>query len=614
MPAERRAHWLRPNAAARMPRRVIYFDTESMRQRQVGLEEHNFRLGVACCDRLDAQAVPIGEPRWLETEDHAELWKWIAALTNRNHRTVVFAHNLSFDLRLSHGLRHLPKLGFEVRGIGLNSYSCWVRLRRDRHTLWLCDSLSFVPAALEQIAPLVRLEKPPLPADTDDTVTWMARCRADVEVTREMMLRVLRYLKNENLGDFRLTGSAMATAGYRHRFMPHDTLLVHDNEEALAAERRAAWTGRAEVWRHGETAETLHEYDYQYAYARIAHNTEVPYRLECEHSPIQPSERAAILKTQAVLSECIVRTEAPSVPTEFAEHIVWPIGEFRTTLWDNEVTLALESGAEVEVTRNWFYKRGPILRDWAAWILSEMEKPEYALDPVIRLMLKDWSRAVIGRFGLRYPALEEIGRVPSYDLSHRGVWDMDESRELTYIQLGQQLFEQTDKLESSDSMPAIMSYVMAEQRCKLWGLLSETRHECIYYVDTDGIIIDRHAARDIERVIGNGAFPGLRHKRSYAGANLRAPRNIDLGELRRVNGAPRKAERLASGIYRGEVWESLPAALRRQRADKVFVHEREFHISDNDPRRLHLPGGATAPLRLRLEGEENILADCLTAA
>lgn len=597
-----------------MPRRLICFDTESVRDRQLGSEEHNFRLGVASFDTLDAQIRSERPTQWLETESASELWSWIASKTNRNHRTVAFAHNLSFDLRLSQALRYLPKLGFDVQGIGLNSYSCWVRLRRDRNTLWLCDSLSFLPAALERIAPMVALDKPPLPEDDDTSAVWLARCRADVEVTRAAVLRVLGFLRAENLGDFRLTGAAMASAGYRHRFMPQKTLLVHDNAELLAIERESAYAGRAEVWRHGDTNETVYEYDFQYAYARLAQELELPYRFECEHSPLEGERFDNVAEHQAILSRCIVTTEIPVVATVYDNHIVWPIGRFGVYLWDNEARLAKEAGADVLVERCWLYARDPILKSWADWIIEKLDAPTDAIDPVARLMLKDWSRALIGRFGLRYPLLEEIGRVPSYDLAHRGVWDIDADKELTYLQLGQQLFEQTEKVESSDSIPAIMSYIMAASRVKLWQLMQTAGLENLYYVDTDGIICNRRAAKRIDAALADGAMPGLRLKGTYNGGSFRAPRNIDLGDERRVNGAPRKAERLTSGVYRGEVWESLPAALRRRHAEKVFVHEREFHISDNDPRRLHLADGATAPLRLASVDGQNILAESLDTA
>lgn len=596
-----------------MPRRLICFDTESVREKQMGSEEHNFRLGVASFDMLDAQIHTQKETQWFDTDSAADLWAWIASKTNRNHRTVAFAHNLSFDLRLSQGLRHLPKLGFDVQGIGLNSYSCWARLRRDRNTLWLCDSLSFLPAALERIAPMVALDKPPLPADGDESAVWLARCRADVEVTRAAVLRVLGFLRAENLGDFRLTGAAMASAGYRHRFMPQKTLLVHDNEEVLAIERESAYAGRAEVWRHGEVSDTVYEYDYQYAYARLAQELEIPYRLECEHSPLTDERFDTVANHQSVLSRCVVHTDVPVAPTLLDGRIVWPIGTFAAHLWDNELRLAMECGADIQIERCWLYARAPVLRSWADWIVEKLDAPTDDIDPVARLMLKDWSRALIGRFGLRYPLLEEIGRVPSYDLSHRGVWDIDAEKELTYLQLGQQLFEQTEKVESSDSMPAVMSYIMAASRVKLWRLMQVAGMENLYYVDTDGIICNRRAAKRIDAELELGNLPGLRLKGTFAGGTFRAPRNIDLGEERRVNGAPRKAERLASGVYRGEVWESLPAALRRRHAEKVFVHEREFHITDTDPRRTHLPDGTTAPLRLRIEDGKNILAESLDA-
>lgn len=601
METDRKTHWLRKNAAARMPRRVICFDTEARQERSLLQSEHSFRLASLSFDRLDTEANVIGETVRLDFGTPEALWGYIVSFTDQKHRTIAFAHNLSYDLRLSNGLGWLPEFGFECRGIALNTYSCWAQFSDGKRTLWLCDSLSFVPAALQKIGELLKMEKPPLPDDNDSDEIWLARCRSDVEITREAMLRVIAFLRRDDLGDFRLTGSAQASAAFRHRFLQEKTLLVHDNQEALDAERRASWSGRAEVWRHGETLKPVYEYDYEYAYSRLAYDMDVPTKLIAEHSGIPWSRLERVMDKYAVVADVQVETGMPIVPTTYNGGICWPTGTFDSTLWDSELRLLRASGATIEVKRYWFYKRAPILREWAEWIMAQLNLDAKQLDPVIRLMLKDWSRALIGRFGLRYSTMDLIAEVERPDVCQRGIWNVDEQCEETHLQLGRQLFQQSARVESPNSTPMVMSAIMAAARVRLWNAMQAAGLEHIYYVDTDGLIIDAAGSKNLDSAIHEGRLPGLRRKAIYSGGIFRAPRNIDLGEYRRVSGAPKRAERLAHGIYRGEVWESLPAALRRHHIGQVFVHERTFHVSDTDRRRLHLDDGSTEPLAVRPE-------------
>lgn len=597
----RTAHWLRKNAAARIPRRIVTLDCEARRNVSITGEVHDFRCGVAAFDVLGANGQLESETRWLETDCSATLWSFIAGHTNTSHRTVLFAHNLSYDIRLSSALIHLPALGFSCKSIALTSQSCWAQFRDGSRSLWLCDSLSFIPVALERVAAALQMEKPPLPEDNEADDVWMNRCRSDVEITREGMLRVIRYLKKNDLGDFRLTGSAQATAAFRHRFMPEKSLLVHDDEEAMQAERRAAWAGRAEVWRHGEYQRTVYEMDYTNAYARLAYENEVPTRFLAVHSGIPWNRLCNVMAHYAVVADCVIKTDVPCVPANKDGYITWPVGEFQTTLWDHELQLAKREGAEIEVERYWFYKRAPLLRPWAKWILQLLESDASQLDPVIRIMLKDWARALIGRFGLRYSVLDQVATLNQHDLRLFGVQDVDTNTELEYLQIGSDLFERMGKEESPNSTPFIMSAIMSAARVKLWEVMKGANFQQVLYVDTDGIITTKRGYESLRASIARGNLRGLRHKATYNGGDFRAPRNIDLGELRRVSGAPRKAERLAGGIYRGEVWESLPTALRRQHEGNVFIHEREFKISDNDRRRVHLSKGQTKPHRLSLD-------------
>lgn len=597
-----------------MPRRILCIDSEAVRTKYEFGESHSFRLASLTFDRLDAECRQQAETERLDFGDDYALWAWAETFTAASHRTVCFMHNAAYDVRLTNALTHLPRLGWTYTGGALNSYGYWSTWKKQNNSLALVDSLSFLPAGLERIGMLLQAAKLPLPDDDDDNALWLARCRADVEITREAVLRVIRYLKQNDLGDFRNTGAGQAHAAFRHRFLPAKTLLVHDDTEALLAERRAAHAGRAEVWRHGKTAETLYEYDFEYAYARIGQTHELPCRYQGEHGPIPMPRLERVMSHYSVCLEGRVRTTVPVVPAQLDGKTVWAVGEFESTLWDVELRALQRTGGVFTATRYRYYRRAPVLRGWADWIVGELESTAADADPVIRLMLKDWSRSLIGRFGLRYSHLEQVATLPIADLALRGVTHADDGTVGSYLQIGTQLFDRTEKIESPNSTPAVMSYIMAVARIKLWEAMNYAGLRNVYYVDTDGIITNRAGARNLDLFIRRGQLSGLRRKAAYTGGDFRSPRNVDLGELRRVSGAPKSAERLGPNRYKGETWESLQAALQHNAAGQVRLREQTFEVSDHDPRRSHLADGATAPLELAYVDGGNVLASELANA
>src|SRR5438034_9942264 len=108
----------------------------------------------------------------------------------------------------------------------------------------MVDLFSFLPRSLERLGREIGLDRVPLPDETSSTADWLIRCQIDVEMTREIVLRLLRWLEESNLGSFRMTGAAQGSAAFRHRFMRPKSILCHTDETAKDAQTRSGWTGR----------------------------------------------------------------------------------------------------------------------------------------------------------------------------------------------------------------------------------------------------------------------------------------------------------------------------------------------------------------------------------
>lgn len=594
----RTTHWLRPNHAARMPRRVVTLDSEAHRTFNGIREEQRFRLAVVSFDQLDEECAPTKETAWYSTEDTAELWEWIVSKTNTQHRTVLFAHQLSYDLRLTQALKHLPEHGFRVKQMAISDYGCWVFMRDGTRSIYLVDSLSHIPKSLSSVAESLSRKQFQLPDEESHNDEWYKRCHSDVQILRESILELLRLYRVHDLGDFRATGAAQSSAAFRHRFLKPKSLLIHSDNEALKAERRACWAGRAEIWRHGEVNEPLSEYDFQAAYAHIAYGSELPARLIGEFFPRDDQAVQTLNERYALLCEVDVTTEAPTLAAESDGRILWPTGSFRTWAWDAELQNAETYGAKCSVLRCYAYERKPLLREWADWIIDSLAGKELGATPLGKIVAKEWSRSLIGRFGLRYPLLDFQGTISTSDLLLQPVHDLVEDRSYMQLQIGNELYEQTERIESPNSSPQIMGYIMARSRVWLWQAMIAAGLDNVCSVDTDGLIVTEAGATNLAEYARLSAPAPLRLKGQYRHAEFRGPRNLDLDDDRRVNGVPRKAEKVRAGVYKGEVWESLPTSLRRRNPSTLLVHERIFSVSDVDPRRLHLADGQTGAHRL----------------
>lgn len=588
------AHYVRPNETTRLPRCHVYLDCEARVEAVPKGEVQTFRLAVAA---HDCRRSKDGKPKateWAGFGDPEELWRWVSDRCRKRHRTILVAHNLAYDLRVSGAFLHLPALDWELKAVRLDGAQAWAVWRRDGATLTMVDTMAWLPTGLDRIGAMVELHKPELPDDPDDEAAWAGRCVADVVIVREAWRRLLAWIEREDLGNWKPTGAGQAWAAFRHRFYTH-RLLVHDDSGAREAERRAAWTGRCEAWRWGQQrGGPFTEWDMEAAYCRIARDCEVPTRLVGHLTRLPRVGWRVLGRRRAVLARCTVETEVPVVPTLVDGFITWPVGRFESLLWDTELALAEDEGARVAVHEAWVYQRAPALREFASWVLGVLEAPEGEVDPVERTAVKHWSRALVGRFGARWSSWEEWGDAPFADLSLGTVHDVGAGETFRMLHLGYQLLRDSAERDSPDAMPQVMSWIMAECRRRLWLLLGAVGWEHVVYCDTDSVIVDR-AGDERLRSLG---VASLRVKGRWRDLEVLGPRQLVLGHELRASGVPRGARRVGEHEWRGEVWPALGSSIARGEADRVRVTERTVRIEGRDRRREHLAGGLTAPWRV----------------
>src|SRR6516165_11608251 len=157
-------HFIRPNHANRYPRRIVCFDTEANIRTSKQYEKQTFKLAVASFDQLDPDTLEAVKSEQMAFVEPLPLWEWIASKATVRRRVIVFAHNLSYDMRISDALRILYGLGFELTFLTLDSNRTVARFAKGGRSLVLVDLASWFPTTLEKLGTYYGLKKTPLPS------------------------------------------------------------------------------------------------------------------------------------------------------------------------------------------------------------------------------------------------------------------------------------------------------------------------------------------------------------------------------------------------------------------------------------------------------------------
>lgn len=592
------AHYIRHNAASRVPSRWVFLDSEAVEERQGYDRVQSWRLAVTAADWRDKAGAPWKRSEWKIHRRPEELWRYVSTFTRANVRTVLVAHNLAYDLRITKGFDVLTGLGWRVHRISVHDRSVNAVMRRARSTLVLCDSLSWLPMGLGKIGALMGTHKVELPDMDGPEAEWVLRCKTDVAILRAAMLDLLAWVESDDLGNWQRTGAGMAWSIWRHRFYTHK-VLVHTDERARDAEATAAYSGRCEAWRWGRMSSGPYvEWDLPLSYPRIARDALIPTKLIGHGTARSTKAFRSPKRTSRYLCHATVTTEAPVLPTSSGGRTLWPVGELVGWWWDDELTMAEDHGAKVAIDETYIYRGAPALKAWAEWVIELVESPPPGVSAVRQAAAKHFARALIGRFATRYTKWEtegpdEIGR----DVIERVV-DLDTGAFGRLLTLGSETLVGMSETYGVDAAVAVMSSVMAEGRRRLWQIMTAAGLEHVIYCDTDSIITDELGAERLAAWLGTGDGWGLRPKALYNRLHVLGPRQLIHDGKARISGVPSSARRVNGTTWAGETWSGLLGDLGRGQLSTVTIKPRSWKISGVDPRRLHLPDGSTAPIVL----------------
>lgn len=573
-----------------MPPRMVAFDTESKSTYDGDVETQQWHVGCAIRWRTDLSTGDRREGAVFDSPE--EFWTWVSAYTRSGTRTVVWAHNLGYDVRISRMFEILPVLGFRLEWCNLDRNISSATWRSDHGTIVLADTWTWIPLPLAVIAPDVGLVKYDMPTKNATDQEWARYCMHDAEIVYHVVGRLMAFIKFENLGNWQPTGAGMAYATWRHRFL-EDKVLVHDDMAALYAERQAMHTGRAEAWRHGiQIGEKWTEVDLRTAYLVIASEVELPRKIHMHHGSMSVAQFHRLRARFSVLSRVTVTQETPILPFRHSERILWPVGTFDTWVWDNECDMAIRYGAKVIIREAYSYVRAPILRSWAEWVLGILSPDNETVSGVVRTHVKHCSRALIGRIALRVPSWEYFGSNIEGITGITNMIDVESGKSSRMLHVGYDTLIERSREEGKDSLPMVTGYIMAECRRRLFETMTTIGLENIAHVDTDSIICNKLGLDNLRNALDTVFDHYWTIKGTWTRLEVIAPRAYYRDKERVIAGIPRKAEETAPGEFTGEKWSALGTDLADARTDSVRVTMANWTLKRSDPRRADAPGVA----------------------
>jgi hypothetical protein len=589
------AHYLHPQKTSRVPRRYVFFDTEAYRHYGTVEETQTWRCGVTACVKWRVDSKTWSPALTVRHGTPEELWAAITGFARVDNRTVVVAHNLGYDLRLSRAFELLPAMGWTVTKLSLSGEHISLDVKKGKYSLVLVDSKTVINHALEVVGRWKGEPKPELPADDAPDDVWWERCETDVRLLAWAYMEVVRWLTDDDLGGWARSGSGIGWHVLLRRHL-HEKVLVHGEREVLDLEGQSMYSGRAEAWKIGKYRKGPYTvWDYETAYAHVAQTESLPAR----HLGVTRGGRLSrMVEKQGIYSYLVharVDTPLPVLPWRDDHGVCWPVGSFSGWWWQWELAAAEQAGARVKVGEAHRYAASPWLADWANWCLGVMKDQGTPEDKVRASLAKHWTRTVIGRSAMRYKDWQDKGDAWVPGVSYWPLLDYDKGTRGAALQLGGQRWEAWEEHWWDNALPQVLSAVMAHVRVRLWNALQVAGLDNLMHCDTDCLITTPAGSARIRAALDGGLLGGLRPKEQLHDIEPLAPTLVEGSTYRRLAGVPRTARRTGQTTYESERWEGVTSSLSGGTPDVVRIAPLRQHLELADWRRRHNPDGSTSP-------------------
>jgi len=614
-------HYLSSNDSTWTPPAVITIDTET-RIIQTYPEVQALRCWHVRADyRAGGRALP-GEHAEGGGTTTTDLARRVDRLARRWAETWLYCHNLNFDLAVTRLPLLLGNHGWAVTDMAIDSASPWLVLTSTRHKLAIADSHALWPVPLAELAHITGITKPPLP-DDDTPEAWMARCAADTAILHTALLQAMAYHDQHQLGRWALTGAATGWNTMRH--LQHartskrartarqqaglpgidpaaQPIVIDSSPDAVTFDRQAIYGGRRQTWRHGRLPTGRYiEVDFERAYQTVMAHCALPRRRGrwFDSLPVDSQLIDDPHHQWGIIADVDLRTDTPrwpcrvpvtptalppghehdqtGMPTDSKTRVLYPIGQFRTTLAGPDIAEARRLGCLLAVGHGQVHQLGRALRPWATWSLATQDNPD--TPAVVRLALKHQGRAVAGKWAARGWSKTIIGLSTSYGWGYTDTWIHAAGTRGAIIDVGGTKFLSVPDQDAPNAYPAVLAWIEAYTRVALGRAIDQLGASGMVQCDTDGLILDATRLTRLESgpdvpASAHGPAGGdvtaalvsllpdtvplvLRAKTTYRNLEVTGPQHLILDGRKRWSGVPGTAARQPDGSYTAMTWPKL---------------------------------------------------------
>ena len=527
--------------------------------------------------------------------DRQQFWHWFFSSIGNRGKYIVIGDDVGRFYRIISARTFLRRHGFKRTKMWIDKGIFVIHYKNNDVRIVFEDNHNVFRNSLILLADDVGL---PINDSERDIVTYdqkLSRAKHIVHVLARAWESWMQFNIVHDTGNFSLTVSGQAFNAYRHRFMENE-IFIHTNEKATKLERSSYFGGRVEpLWIGRYTAGRVWRCDINSHYPYVMAQELYPTRFLGFYAASASPSPKWFSQGFRWISTISVHTDLPIVPVRQGEKVIYPVGEFETTLAYPELALLDEYHIPYKIYEYALYSTDRIFDHYVDYFYRYKTKYKVDGNKSFTALTKLFLNGLYGKFG---QTLNEWLPYDDPGFGRDGIyeeWDIEKQDWNTI-----RVFEGKSEIkgpasEGFNSFPAISSFITSYARAYLWRLMHTAGSHNVLYVDTDSLFLTDKGKENLEGYFDEQQLGKLKIEDVSDDIEIRGSKDYTFNHVDVIKGIRKDADYLSPGLYRQNMFESFKGALRRGSIDNAMVRSTQKHISSIYDKARVTPEGWTEP-------------------
>ena len=245
---ERRAHELGNLKGGSTPPYHIFLDTEASFETVDDKTTRQY-LRLGCAEYVDRRyTTAYVADNKITFWNLPEFYDWLESKIRKNNTTWIWAHNMSYDMRILHMFEEMPLRGWELTKCIMDSNRCIVKWKKDKTYCEWISSTNYFKLPLRKIGQILKEYKGEVDFESASDTELAVYCAQDVKVLKKLMLEFFDLIDRHGWGKLKETAASQSMSIFRTAYKIHD-IFIHTDKDAINLEREAYKSGRTECFK-----------------------------------------------------------------------------------------------------------------------------------------------------------------------------------------------------------------------------------------------------------------------------------------------------------------------------------------------------------------------------